>query len=595
MNRLRRRREMAGWRFVCALTCALCLCCAVSVGAAWATAPASPKTGYAKVQHVCAPPAPGDATCFALLRTPVPAADAAQPGVRAYTIGDGALKSGPAGGLTPAELASSYGYDPVSGGAGQTVAIVDAYDDPSIEADLAKFDEQYELASCTHANGCFAKVSQTGSEGFLPEADTSGWSVEISLDVDAVHAACPGCKILLVEAKNPSLANLAAAVNEAVAMKATEVSNSYGGAEGSLGSAEIKAYDHPGVVIAAATGDDGYYDWTALNEGFEPPSRPNLPSTLPTVVSVGGTSLHLNEAGKRVNETVWNGNGSLDSGAFAEGAAGGGCSTMFTGQLWQREAPGYPASGCFGKRLAADVAAVADPLTGFDIYDSYNCGSECEAFKRGKDWVTIGGTSLATPLISALYGLAGGSGGVEYPALTLYGHLGSSSSLYDVTQGGNGFCDDSGLACGINAELREFSGSTILADCEGTSACNAKPGFDGPSGVGAPSSLALFSPLQPTAAITAPHEPHAGPAAAFSGGTSSDPFPGGSIEHYVWSWGDGTANGSGVAPTHVYAAPGEYAVIEYTEGQGNTQIWDFRIDLPAQKQDTAAPAPPPTK
>jgi hypothetical protein len=539
---------------------ALCVGLVGLVGVAQAAPAATSKIGYAKVEHVCAPPAPGDATCFALVREPVSPADAAQPGVKPYAIGDGASKSGPAGGLTPAELASSYGYDSSAGGAGQTVAIVDAYDDPAIEADLANFDTQYGLASCTHANGCFTKVSQTGSEAFLPEADTSGWSVEIALDVDTVRAACQSCKILLVEAKSPSLANLAAAVNEAVGMKATEVSNSYGGPEGSLGSAELNAYDHPGVVIAAATGDDGYYDWTALNEGFIPPNRPNLPSTLPTVVSVGGTSLHIDEAGRRTSETVWNGNGAFDESELAEGAAGGGCSTMFTGQLWQRDTPGFLAAGCGSKRLAADVSAVADPLTGFDIYDSYNCGLACEEFKRGRSWLTIGGTSLATPLISALYGLAGGSGGVAYPALTLYGHLGEQSSLYDVTQGGNGICDDGGLACGFNAELTELAETPVIVDCEGTTACNATAGYDGPSGVGAPSSLSLFSPVQPTAAITAPHEPHAGSASSFSVGSSSDPFPGGSIDRYDWSWGDGSPDSSSAAPTHDYSSPGEYTV-----------------------------------
>ncbi len=550
MDALRARR--VGLRTGAAL--AALLCCLIAVPSARASlTPASKGTRYAKVSRVCPVPKPGSATCLALVRVPVSAAAAGEAGVRPYTVNDGATQSGPAGGLTPAQLASAYGYDPTAGGSGQTIAIVDAYDDPNIEEDLATFDSEYEIAACTKANGCFAKVSQTGSTTSLPKADTEGWSVEISLDVEMAHSACPNCKILLVEANNASFENLAAAVSEAATLGATEISNSYGGPEAELGATEKAAYNHPGVVIAAATGDDGYDGWTVLNEGLEPPARPNLPASLPTVVAVGGTTLHLTEDGKRENETIWNGNGPLDENED-EGATGGGCSTMFTAQPWQQNATGFAATGCGDKRLAADVAAVANPRTGFDIYDTYNCGKRCEEFKRGQDWLTVGGTSLATPLISSLYALAGGSDGISYPSLTLYGHLGDSSSLYDVTEGGNGICDDDGLACEANLIFG------VRVDCEGTTACNAAPGFDGPSGVGTPNGLSLFKPLLPSAAITPPSSAKAGIAASFSGDASSDPYPGGSISSYSWNWGDGTPVSSGAAPTHTYAAPGEYTV-----------------------------------
>ena len=195
------------------------------------------------------------------------------------------------------------------------------------------------------------------------------------------------------------------------------------------GRPERAAYNHPGVVITAATGDEGYDGWAYLNEGDEPPGRPDMPASLPSVVAVGGTTLELNGDGKRASERVWNGNGPADESEFAEGATGGGCSTLFTAEPWQQDVPGFGATGCGSKRLAADVSAVADPHTGFDIYDSYNCGEECEYFKGGKDWLTIGGTSVSTPLISALYALAGGSNGVSYPSLTLYGHLGDSRPI----------------------------------------------------------------------------------------------------------------------------------------------------------------------
>ncbi len=116
-------------------------------------------------------------------------------------VGAGAVTAGPSGGLTPEDLASAYGYSPTSSGTGQTVGIVDAFDDPEIESDLAQFDTHYELPACTTANGCFKKVGQTGTSS-LPAADKEGWSVEITLDVETVHAVCPNCRILLVEANN---------------------------------------------------------------------------------------------------------------------------------------------------------------------------------------------------------------------------------------------------------------------------------------------------------------------------------------------------------------------------------------------------------
>jgi PKD domain/Subtilase family len=560
------RAPQAGTRVGVGL--AALLCCLVAAPSARAAGAFSATPGYAKVAPVCPVPQPGEATCFALVRVPVSSSAAARAGAMPFTVNDGASESGPAGGLTPAQLASAYGYSPTAGGAGQTIAIVDAYDDPSIEADLAAFDTEYGIAACTTANGCFTKISQTGSTVSLPEKDTTGWSVEISLDVEAAHSTCPQCKILLVEAKSATFKNLATAVEEAVSKGATEVSNSYGGPEGGLGSVEKAAYQDPGVVVAAATGDNGYNDWTYLNEGEEPPGRPNMPASLPSVVAVGGTTLELDKEGKRKSETVWNGDGPFDESftvyGLAEGATGGGCSTLFTAQPWQQSAPGFAATGCGHERLAADVSAVADPYTGFDIYDSYNCGNSCEEFKRGKNWLTIGGTSLSTPLISALYALAGGSNGVSYPALTVYGHIGDSS-VYDVTAGGNGICDDEGFACGANKVFH------VTVDCEGTTACNAAPGYDGPSGVGTPNGLGLFEPLLPAAAIAPPGLAIVGVAASFSGAGSSDPYPGGSISGYSWSWGDGSPESTGVAPAHTYHVPGDFTVtLTVTDNYGLT-------------------------
>jgi hypothetical protein len=562
--------------------------------AATAIQPRPPaKTRYAQARRACQSPTIRRASCFALVRVPVAASSAASTGALPYTVNDGASVSGPAGGLTPHQIATAYGYDP-NGGAGQTVAIVDAYDDPKIEADLATFDSRYELPACTEANGCFEKVGQTGSSAALPAADTSGWSVEIALDVETVHSACQKCKILLVEANEPTYQDLAIAVNRAVTKGATEVSNSYGGPEAGLHATERAAYDHPGVVITASTGDDGYYDWDevdelVLREGelyFGPsPEMPNVPAVLPSVVAVGGTTLELNEADERAGESVWNNNGPGDifglEAGYAQGATGGGCSKVFAAQPWQQSTPNFSAADCGGKRLAADVAAVANPNTGFDVYDSYSCGAYCKENGLGKGWLTIGGTSLSAPLVTSLYALAGGSDGVQYPALTLYGHLGAPS-LNDVTEGANGFCGGESVnGCG------EPNGFFGLVDCEGTTACNARSGFDGPSGVGTPNGLGAFEPLLPTATITPPSPPKEGALAGFSAAGSSDPYPGGSIAGYSWSWGDGTADGSGASPSHLFAVAGTYTVtLSVTDNYGF-------ISAPSTQAITVTAPPPP--
>ena len=244
-----------------------------------------------------------------------------------------------------------------------------------------------------------------------------------------------------------------------MALGADEVSNSYGFPEGEDEEGkDPAAYDHPGVVIVASSGDSGYYDWEDVEELAPAPEQPDAPASYPTVVSVGGTSLKLSSRGARKSETVWNDSGQPSNGGLRHAkqfaATGGGCSTLFTAPLWQQQAAGWAASGCGTHRLSSDVSAVADPYTGFDIYSSY----EYETFAE-TGWMTIGGTSLSSPLITAIYALAGGSHWVSYPAETLYEHLGDSSALFDVTQGGNGYCDAEAAAqCGepeVNEQLGE--------------------------------------------------------------------------------------------------------------------------------------------
>jgi subtilase family serine protease len=446
---------------------------------------------YAKVKAVCATKvARGHDTCFALelVRSSKGAA-----GAKAIVQHLPTSDLGPAGGLTPGDLASAYGFTSTAASS-QTVAIVDAYNDPDIGTDLNGFDSQYHLASCTTGNHCLKVVGQTG--GAVPGNDTTGWSVEESLDVEAVHSVCQKCKIILVEATSPSTGNLATAVQEAYKLGAKEISNSYGGPEDESAptAAQAADYNHKGIVITASSGDDGYYDFDQEADV----NVPNTPAALPTVVAVGGTSLILGQTGKRTSETVWNDNGPRDVYervlGEALGAGGGGCSTKYTAQSWQTKVSTWKATGCGTKRLVADVSAVADPETGFDVYDTDHCGSSCVS----DNWTTIGGTSLASPVIAAMWALAGGADGVAYPASTLYKHLGSAD-LYDVTVGGNGYCDGLGASecgdpntLGIGLVDCDYNRSGALAS--GLAACDATKGYDGPSGVGTPNGLKAFKP-----------------------------------------------------------------------------------------------------
>jgi subtilase family serine protease len=351
--------------------------------------------------HVCDSAAAGSASCDAIRHDAVDKNGKVQPNATPQGYG-------------PSDVRSAYGLTASASG-GRTVAIVDAYDDPTAEADLATYRSQFGLPACTSAGGCFRKVDQNGSTS-LPKAN-AGWGQEISLDLDMVSAACPDCKILLVEAASTSFANLGAGVNTAARLGATAISNSYGGSDSSASS----AYDHPGIAVTASTGDSGY--------GVQ------SPASFPTVVAVGGTSLKKASTTRGWSETAWSG-------------AGSGCSTINTKPSWQSAA-----TQC-AKRANADVSAVADPNTGVAVYDS-------TAYQGAKGWLVFGGTSASSPIIASVYALSGNTAG--YPASYTWG---SASGLNDVTGGSNGTCSPA-LWC---TAVAGWDGPTGLGTPHGTSA-----------------------------------------------------------------------------------------------------------------------------
>ena len=332
-----------------------------------------------------------------------------------------ASSSPPPGAYGPTQFHSAYNL-PTTAPNAQTIGIVDAYDDPNIASDLATFDSYYGLP----APPSFRKVNQTGGTSY--PAANSGWSLEIALDVEVAHAMCQSCNILLVEASSNSFADLGTAENEAVSLGATVVSNSWGGSEfSSETSYDTSYFHHPGIPITVSAGDSGY--------GVEYPAASQY------VTAVGGTTLTLN-GGSWAGETVWSGTGS-------------GCSSYETKPSWQTD------TGC-SRRTVVDVSADADPNTGAAVYDSV-------AYSGQTGWFQVGGTSLASPLIAAVYALAGNPSGVVYGSAP---YAASASQLHDVTSGSNGSC--------------------------GSYLCTGASGYDGPTGVGTPNGDGAFLPQSPT-------------------------------------------------------------------------------------------------
>jgi IPT/TIG domain len=410
-----------------------------------------------RVQRICSAARPGAASCMAMKLVPAsqtgggPAASVAEQAAQTPGGAGPAVtyKHPFAGYLTPQSLHAAYALpDEAAASSLQTVAVVDAYDDPSAEADLGVYDATFGLPACTTANGCFRKINQEGQASPLPEKEGE-WASEISIDVQMAHAICQGCRVLLVEADNEEFTSLGAAVNAAVNAGATEISNSYAGPEepalaDTFTEYNADYYRHPGVVVTASSGDCGYLNEACLGKA----GTADFPADSPNVVAVGGTALE--GSGETWSSTVW-----------AEG--GSGCSSIFSAPQWQAGVADFAATGCGGERSIADVAAIGDPETGVDVYDSTPEGNG-----NPTGWGVWGGTSVASPIVAAEFALAGGAHGVPYPAATLYSHAGEADDLYDVISGSNG-------------------------NCAGATSCRAVVGFDGPSGIGSPVGLGAFS------------------------------------------------------------------------------------------------------
>jgi hypothetical protein len=500
--------------------------------------PPLPESDYT-THGACSAPVPGRASCMALELVPhTSAARARAKSLTSESVTPENPKTVtecaaafPSACLTPQNLRSAYfpAERPEAPASNlQTIALIDAYNDPKAEADLGVYDKEFALPAihaCSGiASGCLEQVGQSGTatlpfpknevareakeavcvsengreslkkreEACNELIEAEGWAVEISTDIEVTHAICQNCKILLVEASTPSYPDLEAAEETAVRLGATEISNSWGGPQEGSG----QAFNHPGTVITAAAGDDGYLNWTEAQAAAEAKSKgeasgyfvgADYPAASPDVVAVGGTKLTLAN-GARQSESVWNED--PDAEGKDAGAGGGGCSESFSAPTWQQAVPDWSQVGCGSKRAVADVSADADPYSGVAVYDSVPTIQEeapGEVVNTPLEWWPIGGTSVASPIIASMFALAGGAHGVAYPAQTLYSHL-ATPLLYDVTTGGNGDCDANYLSC--TGSMEPLS----PLDCgEAEWICNATAGYDGPTGVGSPKEIGAFS------------------------------------------------------------------------------------------------------
>lgn len=339
--------------------------------------------------------------------------------------------------FTPALVRRAYGFDQIANrGAGQIIGIVDAYDDPSIEADLGVFNRQFGLPACTSANGCFRKVYGNGRQ----PAGNANWAVEIALDVEWAHAIAPQATILLVETPSNSLSDLLNGVDVAVRNGASVVSMSWTAGEFSGETRNDNHFVTNGVTFLAASGDTGY--------GMA------YPAASPDVIAVGGSSLHTDANGNYQSESAWSG-------------SGGGLS------IYERE-PSYQATFGIpynprGYRGAPDVSYNGNPGTGYAVYDSVKIGT-------ASGWFQVGGTSAGSPQWAALVAIANSMrvsvrrARLSSTNTTIYSlaKTGMSTNFRPVTQGTNG-------SCGV--------------------ICAASSGYDYVTGLGTPMASALVNSL----------------------------------------------------------------------------------------------------
>jgi hypothetical protein len=334
--------------------------------------------------------------------------------------------------LTPADIHAAYAL-PNTGAAHQTIAVVSAYDDPAAQADLNDYTKRFGIPACTTANRCFRKLNEAGAASPLPGPDPTGGQevTESSVGIEVARGVCQNCSIMLVEARSFGKLDLSTAVGAAAKAGATVVVTAWQQGQAPDDSQYASDFSNPHTIVVSATGDSGY---TGLA---------TFPASLPSVLAVGGTELKLRH-GAYGSETAWDSSTS-------------GCALYADAAAWQASLAS--SAGCGTSRSLADISAVADPGLVVHIGD---LGAPC-----GKSWCEAGGTSVSAPIIGGVIGLAGSVGSAEPQLLYDHAHA-DPGALHDVKQGSDS------------------------RTCMQKPICQARPGYDGPTGLGTPDGLAAF-------------------------------------------------------------------------------------------------------
>jgi subtilase family serine protease len=420
-----------GWprHVLAALGGGLGLCGLLAASTAASPARDAPLSGAARIARVtaaarhgqqaaCPQARPGAMRCFTLVQPQYAVNQALAAGRKTHPRG-----------WTPRQIERAYRL-PVTRRTHQTIAVSIAGRTPHLVGYLATYRKEFGLPPCGQPSGCLRIVNQNGAA--TPAAPSSlgtGWDVEATLDVSMISAACPHCKILVVEASSPSGADLARSEDTAARLGAQVISNSYGIREAGYSQAFARAYHHPGHMIVAAAGDGGF-------------DAANFPANLATVTAVGGTTLSRASNARGFTERVWDQR-------YAGYAGSSGCSAYVPRPAWQHS------PHCAGRTIA-DTAAVAQDIP---IYN-----------KAWGGWLTVAGTSAAAPLTAGIYGLASNA------ACTTVRHLYQHpADFFDITRGNN-------VLYGNSPEL----------SCGDDYLCVAKPGYDAPTGLGTPRGTGAF-------------------------------------------------------------------------------------------------------
>lgn len=347
----------------------------------------------------------------------------------------------------PSDLQAAYGIANAAAtkGHGMRIGIVDAFGYPRAASDLALYRQKFHLPACGTGNGCLTIVNTSGQRSPLPPANAQ-WDQEQALDLDMASAICPNCRLVLVETNGSANNGYGLVSGDATALRMSNVvSNSWGGSEWAATYAPFD--NHGGKVMTASAGDNG------AGNGYGKAGTQE-PCAFTGVICVGGTSLYLS-GGRRTKEIVWDGLFAPHECSSGPCATGSGCSLRVPKPPWQST---QSTTGC-RMRNSTDISADGDPFTG--VYIAYG----------GRLQPGWGGTSASSPMIAAMYALAGNTRTAT--GATLWNRRGRG--LYDVTSGVN-----------------ERGGFTFVCPASFSYICKARKGYDGPSGWGTPNGLSAL-------------------------------------------------------------------------------------------------------